>query len=354
MLALNGSMIAENNVALVKIVAAVDFQSVLYCHADGIGNKERHTACALGQQLSLNANKADRVVLVFVDVGAECGARHIGVDLIADGDNAMPDHLQGYGIDGDRFRCFVSRKLIHARYLLETVYKDLISACLISRTHCSLIDHIDFYGLVGRDKLIFVLVTAIMRWLQLFPQQIALFVYVPLVDGCGDDLTHDHETMQPLLGPFDLAFKVTSAFRYARRSHDRRAYRGERSLLELIDSRSKFKSNNSDFFENLPLKGRNVDDKLLGCQNIVVSIFGGAGRERNVYRIMAHSHAGAIRGGVDPAFRVHRSYHNETGARRKQAIPMLHRNVGLFVHRFTSAVGFLTFSRRLTSVVLRV
>src|SRR5215813_8054934 len=118
MLALNGSMIAENNVALVKIVAAVDFQSVLYRHADGIGNKDRHTACALGQQLSLNANKADRVVLVFVDVRAECRTRHVGVDLIADGDNTMPDHLQGYGIDGDRFRCFVIRKLIHARYLL--------------------------------------------------------------------------------------------------------------------------------------------------------------------------------------------------------------------------------------------
>src|SRR5262245_14207599 len=257
MLALNRSMIAEDNIAFVEIVAAVDFQPVLHGHADGIGNKDRHAAGALGQQLSPNANKANRVVLVFVDVRAECRARHIGVDLIADGDNAMPDHLQGYGIDGDRFRCFVSRKLIHARYLLETVYKDLISACLISRTHCSLIDHIDFYGLVGRDKLIFVLVTAIMRWLQLFPQQIALFVYVPVVDGCGDDLTHDHQTMQPLLGPFYLAFEVTSAFRYARRSHDRRGQGREPSLLKLIYPRRKLKSNHPHFFENLTVKGRN-------------------------------------------------------------------------------------------------
>src|SRR5215510_8731569 len=170
MLALNGSMIAENNVALVKIVAAVDFQSVLYRHADGIGNKDRHTACALGQQLSLNANKADRVVLVFVDVRAECRARHVGVYLIAYRNDSMTNHLQGYGIDRDRFRCFVSRELIHARYPSETVYPDLVSSCLISRTHCSIIDHIDFHSLVRRDKLIFVLVTTIMRRLQLVPQ----------------------------------------------------------------------------------------------------------------------------------------------------------------------------------------
>src|SRR5215467_425629 len=170
MLALDGSMIAEDNIALVEIVAAVNFQPVLYRHADGIGNKDRHAASALGQQLSLNANKADRVVLVFVDVRAECRTRHVGVDLIADGDNTMPDHLQGYGIDGDRLRCFVSRDLIHARYSLETIYTDLASACLISRTHRFIIDHIDFHSLVGRDKLIFVLVTTIMRRLQLVPQ----------------------------------------------------------------------------------------------------------------------------------------------------------------------------------------
>src|SRR5215510_5367044 len=106
MLALDRSMIAEDNIALVEIVTAVDFQPVLYRHADGIGNKDRHAAGALGQQLSLDANKPNRVVLVLVDIWAECRAGHIGVDLIADGDNAMPDHLEGYGIDGDRFRCF--------------------------------------------------------------------------------------------------------------------------------------------------------------------------------------------------------------------------------------------------------
>src|SRR5262245_19284124 len=181
-----------------------------------------------------------------------------------------------------------------------------------------------------------------------------MFVYVPLVDGCRDDFTHDHQTMQPLLGPLDLAFKVTSAFRYARWSHDRRGQGREPGLLKLIYPRRKLKSNHSHFFENLTVKGRNVDNKFLRCQNVVVSILGCPGCESDIDRIMAYSYACVIGGGVDPAFRVHCSYHNEAGARRKQSIPMLHRNVGLFVHRFTSAVEFSTFSRRLTSVVLRV
>src|SRR5215813_14685424 len=147
MLALNGSMIAENNVALVKIVAAVDFQSVLYRHADGIGDKDRHAAGALGQQLSLNANKANRVVLVFVDVRAECRARHIGVDLIADGDNAMPDHFKGYRIHRNPFGFLQSTELVHAitlRALGSVSPSFTIHASLISPADGSVVDHIDF------------------------------------------------------------------------------------------------------------------------------------------------------------------------------------------------------------------
>src|SRR5215475_5070988 len=158
--------------------------------------------------------------------------------------------------------------------------------------------------------------------------------------------------MQPLLGPLDLALEVTAAFRYARRLNHCRRDRGESSLLKLIYPRRKLKANHPHFFENPTVKGRNVDDKFLGCQNVIVSILGRPCCESDIDGIMAYSYAGPIGGGVDPAFRVHCSYHNETGARRKQAIPMLHRNVGLFVHHFTSAVGFLTFSRRLISVVL--
>src|SRR5262249_9486031 len=160
--------------------------------------------------------------------------------------------------------------------------------------------------------------------------------------------------MQPLFGPLDLALEVTAAFRYARRSHDRRGQGREPSLPKLIYPRRKLKSNHPHFFENLTVKGRNVDDKFLRCQNVIVSILGRPCCESDIDGIMAYSYAGSIGGGVDPAFRVHFSYHNEPAARRKQAIPFFHRNVGLFVHRFTSAVGFLTFSRRLTSVVLRV
>src|SRR5262245_42984937 len=155
--------------------------------------------------------------------------------------------------------------------------------------------------------------------------------------------------MQPLLGPLDPALEVTAAFRYARRSHDRRGQGSEPGLLKFIYPRRKLKSNHPHFFENPTVKGRNVDDKFRRCQNVIVSILGRPCCESDIDGIMAYSHAGSIGGGVDPAFRVHCSYHNETGARRKQAIPMLHRNVGLFVHRFTSAVGFLTFTRQLAA-----
>ena len=98
-LALDGGVIAEHNITFVEIVPAVDFQAVPHCHADGIGHEDRHAAGALGQQLSLGADKAHRVILVFINVRAERRARHIGVDLIADGNNPVPDHFQSYRID---------------------------------------------------------------------------------------------------------------------------------------------------------------------------------------------------------------------------------------------------------------
>src|SRR5882724_6957987 len=86
-----------------------------------------------------------------------------------------------------------------------------------SRSHGFVIDHIDVHRLIGPYELGLVFVTAIMRRLQLLPHEVALFVYVSFIDGCGDHLPHDHQTMQPLLCPFYLALEVTPAFRYARR-----------------------------------------------------------------------------------------------------------------------------------------
>ena len=122
MLALDRRVIAEHNITFVEIFSAIDFQSVPHRHAHGIGDEDRHAAGALRQQFAVGADEAHGVVLVFVDVRAERRARHIGIDLIADGNDAMPDHFQSYRIDRDRFRWLVSRKLIHAKDPFETIY----------------------------------------------------------------------------------------------------------------------------------------------------------------------------------------------------------------------------------------
>ena len=47
----------------------------------------------------VGADEADGVVFVFVDIGAKRRARHVGVDLIADRNDAMADHFQSDRVD---------------------------------------------------------------------------------------------------------------------------------------------------------------------------------------------------------------------------------------------------------------
>src|SRR5215813_350183 len=208
----------------------------------------------------------------------------------------------------------------------------------LSRSNGSIINHIDVHILISRDKLGLVFMAAIMGRLQFVPHNVAIIVHIAFIDGCGHDLSHHHQTMKPLLCPLDLALEMTSAFTNARRLNNRRGERREPGFLELIHAGREFKPNDPYLFKNLPLKGRNIDDKFLGCQNIIVRIFGGPGCEGNVHWIVTHSHTGAIRRGVDPALEIHRGDHNETSAWRKQSIPMRHRHVDLFVHGFTSII----------------
>jgi hypothetical protein len=68
----------------------------------------------LGHHLSIGPDKPDGKILVFIDIGAERGARDIGVDLVGDGNNAVANYLQSDGINRHVRR---SRMLIgiHAR-----------------------------------------------------------------------------------------------------------------------------------------------------------------------------------------------------------------------------------------------
>lgn len=88
---------------------------------------------------------------------------------------------------------------------------------LISWANESLVNHIDLHRLVSGDEFGLVLVTAVVCGLQLVPEDVAVFVRKPLIDRGCHDLADDHEAVEPLFGPFDLALKVTPALRYAGR-----------------------------------------------------------------------------------------------------------------------------------------
>src|SRR5439155_14897493 len=93
---------AQHHVAVKKTRAPVDREPIAYRHADGVGDERRHAAGALRDQLTIGAGEAHREIVVLVDVRAECRALDIGVDLIGNADEAMPDHFQSDRIDSDR------------------------------------------------------------------------------------------------------------------------------------------------------------------------------------------------------------------------------------------------------------
>ena len=97
MLADGAGIVGDDHVAVVQIVPAVELQPVLHRGAHDVGDEHRHAGRALADEVAVRVDDADRIVLVFVDVGAERRARDVDVDLVGDGDQAPPDHL-----DGDR------------------------------------------------------------------------------------------------------------------------------------------------------------------------------------------------------------------------------------------------------------
>ena len=84
MLALHRRVVADDDVALVQIFPAVDFQTVFHRHAHRVGDEHRHAAGGLRKQFARGADESDGIVLVLVDIRAERRARHVGVDLVAD------------------------------------------------------------------------------------------------------------------------------------------------------------------------------------------------------------------------------------------------------------------------------
>ena len=84
MLTLHRRMVAEDHVAFEDALPAEHRKAVTHAGADGVGDEDGHSAVALGDETAFVVGHADGVVLVFVDVGTEGGARHVGVDLVVD------------------------------------------------------------------------------------------------------------------------------------------------------------------------------------------------------------------------------------------------------------------------------
>jgi hypothetical protein len=55
----------------------------------------------LRDQLPVGIGEADREIVVLVDIGADRGALDVGVDLIGDRHQCVPDHLERDRVDGE-------------------------------------------------------------------------------------------------------------------------------------------------------------------------------------------------------------------------------------------------------------
>ena len=99
-LADGAGVVGHHHVAVVELFGAVEGEAVLHGGPHHVGDEHRHARGALTDEVAVPIDNADRIVLVFVDVGAEGRAGDVDVDLVGDGDKPPPDHLDGDRIDG--------------------------------------------------------------------------------------------------------------------------------------------------------------------------------------------------------------------------------------------------------------
>src|SRR5262245_29434293 len=123
MLTLHRGVIADDDIALVQVLSAIYRHAVFHRRADGIGNEHRHAAGGLREQFANGADKADRVVFVLVNIRAERRARHVGVDLIADRDDAMADDFERDRVYRHFFRRDWRSCLVHGKAFFPAVWR---------------------------------------------------------------------------------------------------------------------------------------------------------------------------------------------------------------------------------------
>src|SRR5215471_7159819 len=87
---------------------------------------------------------------------------------------------------------------------------------------------------VGRHEAVLVAHAAIVRGLDLVPDDLAVWRDAVFVDAHGLDLAAHHQPMQPRLSPFDLAFEVAMALGDARRLEPARRHRRQPRLEKFV------------------------------------------------------------------------------------------------------------------------
>jgi hypothetical protein len=122
MLTLYRGVIAYHDIAPVQTRAAVNREPIAHRHADGIGDEDRHPPGALRNEFTLRTHEPHRKIFVLVNIGAEGGARNVGIDLIRDRDQTVANHLQGDRID---------RRLVQVGFKLPFMCVSLLPSGLL-------------------------------------------------------------------------------------------------------------------------------------------------------------------------------------------------------------------------------
>ena len=89
-----GRRIGQHGIAVAQRRRTMDLQRLPHPGAQCIGDEDRQAAARLRHQRALWVNEADCVVFVFLDQRAEGRALDISLDLVGDGENFVPQHLQ--------------------------------------------------------------------------------------------------------------------------------------------------------------------------------------------------------------------------------------------------------------------
>ena len=109
---------------MLQALTAIDGKTIAHRHADRVGNEDRHTAGALGDELTIRTYQPNGEIFVLVYVRTKGRARDVRVDLIGDRNDAVTDDFEGDGIDGwlrccELYLCFRLSRCIITVYELQ-------------------------------------------------------------------------------------------------------------------------------------------------------------------------------------------------------------------------------------------